>query len=190
MDEVKFGSAQPMSGEAHLTISYEIRKIDLFAAHLFVVFRHRLLMLFIAVLPIPLIWSTLSSADVKTQPMAVKVITAIVIYVAFSSLFFVWQTLWALVNISFRKHRGVLGRHALQITDEGLVERTDVNEAINKWAGLHKIVSGPKYLYIYVTEMNAHMVPKRYFTSHGIEGFEGELRSRIDKAQRRESVRI
>jgi hypothetical protein len=143
MHEVKFGTAQPPPGEAHLTISYEIRKIDLFAAHLFVVFRHRLLMLFIAVLPIPIVWSTLSSAEVKEQPVAVKVITAILLYVAFFSIFFVWQTLWALVNILFRKHRGVLGRHTLQITDEGLVERTDVNEAIHRWAGVHKIVSGP-----------------------------------------------
>ena len=81
------------------------------------------------------------------------------------------------------QHRGVIGKHTLQITDEGLIERTDVNEAISKWAGLHKVVSGPKYLYIYVTESNAHIVPKRYFPSHGIEGFAAELRSRAAKAR-------
>jgi len=183
MDEVKFGSAPPLAEEAHLTIEYEIRKIDLFAAHISAVIRSRLLMLFIGILPIPMIWSTLTSPEVKGQSIAVKVLTAIVIYLAFLALFFFWQTLWALGSILFRKYRGVLGRHTLQITDEGLIERTDVNEAIHKWAGVHKIVSGPKYLYIYVTELNAHMVPKRYFTSHGIEGFEGELRTRMAKAR-------
>jgi len=183
MDEVKFGSVPPLAAESHLTIEYDIRKIDLFAAHISVVLRSRLLMLLVAILPTFTIWSTLTSPEVKSQPTAVKVLTAIAIYLAFFALFFFLQTLWALGNILFRKHRGVLGRHTLQITDEGLIERTDVNEAIHKWPGMHKIVSGPKYLYIYVTETNAHMVPKRYFTSHGIEGFEGELRARMAKAR-------
>ena len=183
MDAVKFGSAEPPPGEAHLTIQYELRRIDLFASLFFAVFRSRILMLFILVLPIHLVWSTLSGPDMKEQPVAVKIITAILIYAAFFCLFLFWQALWALGNIAFRKYRGVLGQHTLQITDEGLVERTDVNEAIHRWAGLYKIISGPKYLYIYVTETNAHMIPKRCFTAHGIEGFEGEVRNRMARAR-------
>jgi len=182
MDAVKFGSTQPPPGEAHLTIQYEIRKLDLFAAHFYAALRSRILMLLIAVLPIPLIWTTLTGAEAKDASLVAKVITVIAVYVAFASFFFLLQAVAALLNISFRKHRGVLGRHTLQITDEGLIERTDVNEAITKWAGLHKVASGPKYLYIYVTESNAHIVPKRYFTSHGIEGFAGEIRTRMAKA--------
>jgi YcxB-like protein len=183
MGVVTFGSTQPPPGEAHLTIQYELRKTDLFAVNLAVVFRNRMLMLLMAVLPIPLIWSTLSGPEAKALPVAVQVAMAVLIFLAFLIIYLVFMALLILANISFRKHRGVLGQHTLQITDEGLIERTEFNEALHKWAGMHKIISGRKYLYIYFTEFQAHTVPKRYFTSHGIEGFEGELRKRMTNAR-------
>jgi len=183
MDAVKFGSAQPPAGEAHLTIQYEIRKIDLFAAHMTILLRNRVLLLIVLLMPLLPVWTTLSNPETKRAPLIAVLVTAVLAYAIFISFFFVLQALFALANIAFKKHRGVIGKHTLQITDEGLIERTDVNEAISKWAGLHKVVSGPKYLYIYVTESNAHIVPKRYFPSHGIEGFAAELRSRAAKAR-------
>jgi len=78
----------------------------------------------------------------------------------------------------FRKYRGFLGEHELEVRDEGLVERTDVNESLHRWSGFHKIVKTTRYLYIYVTDNNVHIVPRRCFAS------EQEQRAFLDEIQR------
>ena len=65
----------------------------------------------------------------------------------------------------FRKYRGLLGQHELEIRDDGLVERTDVNESLHRWTGFHKVVTTRRFLYIYVTDSNFHIVPKKSFAS-------------------------
>jgi hypothetical protein len=66
------------------------------------------------------------------------------------------------------------------------MERTDVNESLHRWAGFHKIVSTGKYLYIYVTDNNAHVVPRRYFGSEQEERlFRDELERHVVAARGR-----
>ena len=66
-----------------------------------------------------------------------------------------------------KKHQGVLGQHELEMRDEGLIERTEFNESLHRWTGFHRVVSSGGYLYIYVTDRNVHVVPKRSFPSEG-----------------------
>jgi hypothetical protein len=81
------------------------------------------------------------------------------------------------------KQRGVVGKHVLQITEQGLVESTDFNESLHKWPSVCRILSLWGYLYIYVSDMNTHQVPKRYFSPQEIADFEGELRARAKQAR-------
>jgi len=87
-----------------------------------------------------------------------------------------------LCMVMFKKYRGFLGDHELEIRDEGLVERTDVNESIHRWAGFHKLVTTGRYLYIYVTDHNVHIVPRRYFASEQDQrAFRDEIETHIKK---------
>ena len=71
----------------------------------------------------------------------------------------------------------------MEIRDEGLLERTDVNESLNRWAGFHKIVTTSQYLYIYVTDNNVHIVPKRCFASErALKEFQGEMQKHTNVA--------
>ena len=90
------------------------------------------------------------------------------------------QVLWVFLN----KNRGVLGNHDLEIRDEGLVERTNINESMFRWSGLHKLGRSRNYLFIYVTENQAHFVPLRCFSSdEEAKSFQDEIQRRWKAAQ-------
>jgi len=78
----------------------------------------------------------------------------------------------------------VVGRHVLEITEEGLIERTDYNETLHRWPSIGRILSLCGYLYIYVSDTNAHQVPKGCFSPQEIETFEADLRTRASQAKR------
>jgi hypothetical protein len=89
--------------------------------------------------------------------------------------------LMGLVTSFTGQHRGVLGRHTLEITDEGLRECTDVNETLHRWPGLSRVFSVGGYLFIYLGESTAHFqVPKRGFSPEVFRKFEAELRRRAN----------
>jgi hypothetical protein len=82
-----------------------------------------------------------------------------------------------LVLISFLfSHKGILGEHTLEITDRGLLERTEFNETLVKWRGIGRVHSSARYVYIYVSDFNYYAVPKRQFTVEYINAFEATLR--------------
>lgn len=111
----------------------------------------------------------------------------------------VFATMWALVVAAgsifgaflvtaaqsfLRKDKGVLGEHTLEITDEGLIESTDVNRSLSTWGSSFRIRETARYAFIFVSEGIAHVVPlSRPPLEGSVREFLEELRSRIRKAQ-------
>lgn len=58
------------------------------------------------------------------------------------------------------KNKGVLGLHEIEIDPQGLTERTDVNDSKYTWHGVETIAETDDYLFIYITTMTAHIIPK------------------------------
>ncbi len=88
-----------------------------------------------------------------------------------------FHTFWVFVN----KNRGVIGEHTLEIRDDGLLERTAVNESLNRWAGFHKIQASRRYLFIFATDNLVHYVPFRSFgSSQAAREFRDELQRRAN----------
>ena len=58
---------------------------------------------------------------------------------------------------------GVLGRHTLVLDDDGVVEKTRVNESRTLWAGIDRVEDDADYAFIYVSAAAAHVVPLRAF---------------------------
>jgi hypothetical protein len=87
----------------------------------------------------------------------------------------VFQVFWTFLN----KNRGVLGVHELEIRNEGLAERTDVNESMHRWSGFHKISRTRRFLFIFVTDNIVHYVPVRCFPSNeDAKRFQDEIQRR------------
>jgi hypothetical protein len=85
-----------------------------------------------------------------------------------------------------RNGAGVLGEHTLEITDEGLVESTDVNRTFANWNSAFRIRRTGSYAFIYVAVGNAHVVPLKTPPLEGaVESFLYELQARILRSQQR-----
>lgn len=60
---------------------------------------------------------------------------------------------------------GILGAHEYEITSNGLFEKTDANEGLNKWAGIQEIRKVGPFLLFKISGYLFHVLPKRSFAS-------------------------
>ena len=138
-----------------------------------------------------LLWAALSAffvlsafASEKTAEahLAVKVFVAAVFFgLAFSALFITTALLTTLFVLC-RTHRGVLGEHTLTVTEEGLVETTEHNESLHRWSAYHRTQRSGAYLFLYVNDTMAHVVPLRRPPLEGdAASFEASVRARAGK---------
>jgi len=59
--------------------------------------------------------------------------------------------------------RGLLGRHRIVLSQDGLVESTPVGESRTSWAGVDRVEQDSHNIYIYTSLAAAHVIPKRAF---------------------------
>ncbi|MEJ2279968.1 MAG: YcxB family protein [Candidatus Lokiarchaeota archaeon] len=63
-----------------------------------------------------------------------------------------------------------------------LKETTEFNELRTKWVAVNKIEEDENYIYIFLTSVSAHVIPKKYFdTKSDIVKFVQEVQHHIDK---------
>jgi hypothetical protein len=81
---------------------------------------------------------------------------------------------WFLTRRGLRSHilqllkdekpeKGQLGMHRVVLEDSGIVETTAVNETSTAWAGIDRIEQDSDYIFIYTSQIQAHIIPKRAF---------------------------
>lgn len=81
----------------------------------------------------------------------------------FIFIFLLYHLLKLVIILIPSRRAGVLGKHIISISAEGLRETTSVNDSIHKWSGIIRIKSNKKYIYIYTDNAAAHIIPKRAF---------------------------
>jgi hypothetical protein len=59
--------------------------------------------------------------------------------------------------------KGLLGKHRMVMSEDGLFESTEVGESRVSWAGVDRIEQNPEYIFIYTSAVGAHVIPKRAF---------------------------
>ena len=162
-------------------LKYSITRGDVLRWYFYLFLHNRVLILFISVVGLFLAWNDLRRPEFAAYSIAAKTLYALffiainLCFVGFATMMTMWLT------IMFKKLQGLLGEHELEIRDDGIVERTNINESVHRWAGFHKIITTRRYLYIYVTDHNVHIVPRRSFAS---EQEEKAFRNEIEKHAR------
>jgi hypothetical protein len=103
-----------------------------------------------------------------------------VLMIIFNVAFLVaFHAFWVLAN----KNRGVVGDHEIEIRDDGLIERTPVNESLHRWTGFHKIGASRHCIYVFVTDNIVHYIPVRAFASQAeADSFRMEIQRRAHVA--------
>jgi hypothetical protein len=82
------------------------------------------------------------------------------------------------------KNRGTLGKHTLLISEDGLVETTEVNESRWAWTGIERVEQIEHYIFIFVSSNAAHIIPKRAFAStEEVTQFYNAAKTLLDRAK-------
>ena len=97
----------------------------------------------------------------------------------FHSLYLRWVTPWLLRRmLNEGVTKGIVGEHELEISSQGVHERTSVNDGRHSWASVDRIVEHDRYIFIYLQATMAHIIPKSSFaTLHQASVFMNEARS-------------
>jgi hypothetical protein len=165
-----------------MTVKYSLARPDILRWQFYLLIRNRVLIAFGLIVSLALVWQALSTPELAARSTGFKIIYALFFTAAMFCIVGSVTMAMMLCMVMFKTYRGFLGDHELEIRDEGLVERTDVNESIHRWVGFHKLVTTGRYLYIYVTDNNVHIVPRRYFASEqGQRAFRDEIERHIKK---------
>jgi len=67
--------------------------------------------------------------------------------------------------------KGSICEHVVQISEEGIFEKTDVNERKDKWFGVQRIAVENDYAFIYVGANQAHIIPRKRIIEGNLDEF-------------------
>jgi hypothetical protein len=164
-------------------IRYRLTRRDLFLARVWTLFRNRGIILFYSGLGFFFWWSFSGENELAKLPFLAKAIAAGVMMVMFVALGLT-ATMILLFIGTFKRNTGVLGEHEIELKDEGLLERTAANETLNRWGAFHKVYGTRGALYIYVTDTQVHIIPRRFFSStEHLREFQSEIERRVAAAK-------
>lgn len=65
----------------------------------------------------------------------------------------------------FREGKNVdlLGEHQMEMTDEGIEDKTSKSETKLNWSGIEKLQENDQYFFLYNSSVSAYIFPKRDF---------------------------
>lgn len=80
--------------------------------------------------------------------------------------------------------RGLFGRHTLELSVEGVRDRTPYTDHLTRWAGLESVAESPQAVILYTGPNHGLPVPRRTFASDAErESFIAEVAGRIAAGQ-------
>ena len=80
---------------------------------------------------------------------------------------------------------GILGLHDYEIREDGLLEKTDVNESLSRWAGIQSVKETRSHLLIWQSPGLIHVIPRRSFADPGAcRRFAELVRQKAEEAKR------
>jgi hypothetical protein len=116
-----------------------------------------------------------------------KVVATIVILLIFSSFIPLLGAIITCLTVlgSSARQRGVLGIHDYEVREDGLLEKTDVNESLTRWEGLQDVKETRDHLLLRQAPGMIHIIPRRSFTDRqACRHFVDTVRQRISEAKK------
>lgn len=166
-----------------MTIRYDTTRGDLLYANCRAITRNSFLLVFWSIVIVWVCYMALQDPKVSEHGFGYKVAFALVMAAFYYALFFAATFSVMAGMVLLRKNTGVLGEHRLSISAEGLIESTIHNESLNRWSAYHKTVSTKRYLMLYVTEGQFHIISKKRPLLEGdLAAFEAALNEKTKTA--------
>jgi hypothetical protein len=164
-------------------VRYTLTHKDLFAFNFRAMMENRILQFMTVLFMLSFMYLGFHTPPQKGQPelpLTGRIVIAVLMGLFVLLGMFVLQVALLLVTIWTKKFKGLIGEHELKLTDAGMLSQSANSESLRKWTGLLKVTSTNRYLYLYVNETTAQIVPKRYFASPAeAQSFEQMIRERM-----------
>ncbi len=71
--------------------------------------------------------------------------------------------------------------HSITFEDENLIEETEFNKNIYKWSGIYDYNENKEYIGIFVSKLQAHIIPKKALSNEEIENILNILKFKVSK---------
>src|SRR6267378_3457095 len=108
------------------TVKYSLTRTDILRWQLYTLIRNRVLIGFGLIISLFTAWNDLRTPEVAVHPISYKILFVVFVTVIMFGVVGAATMFLLACMVMFKKYRGFLGGHELEIRDEGLVERTDV----------------------------------------------------------------
>jgi hypothetical protein len=105
------------------------------------------------------------SRTMRFDQPGVRAVAFVMFFICMVLVLFGVTALISCVSYAPSKNRGVLGKHRLTLTTDTLTETSPVSQGTWSWAGIPKVSRNAAYVFIYVQQNMAHIVPTRSFPS-------------------------
>lgn len=174
----------PLLNGADTRLRYVNTRADILRGTLYATARNRALLWYMAVLITIVTWLSVRDYLARGYGPVLIIIAVVIQLLMIAVLLVVGLTIVTLLGLHLNKGRGVVGEHELEITETGLVERTDFNESLHKWKGLGEIRETAQLHMIRVSEGGGafHLVPKSGLI---LEGNPGAFVARVKEMKAR-----
>ncbi|HYI10492.1 MAG TPA: YcxB family protein [Thermoanaerobaculia bacterium] len=96
---------------------------------------------------------------------AVKAILFVGTLLFMLALLAVVQLFTILLSYRPSKNKALLTEHVIRVTDDELIEETAFGSNSTTWAGIPKVGRNRSYVFVYVQQNMAHVIPIRAFAS-------------------------
>jgi hypothetical protein len=106
--------------------------------------------------------ATFRSLPADLSPVA-KIITFLIIELILFVLIAGGFAITVVLSMVSRRNKTVLTEHTLTVADGSFVEETAYNKTDYKWAGVQKLARTRSYVFIYISQHAAHVLPRRAF---------------------------
>ena len=166
-----------------MKIRFSLTRFDLLQVRTAALLSNRLLQAVVVLLTAFCGVSGFTAESVAGRTVAYRVLYASIgILFVLGSGFFS-AMLFIVLQCFTTKAKGVIGEHTLEVTEEGLLETTEYNTSLHRWSAFHKIKRSSGFLWIYVTDTMAHVVPLRRPLQEGdLSAFLDQLSSKVNPA--------
>jgi|HubBroStandDraft_6_1064221.scaffolds.fasta_scaffold1062683_2 hypothetical protein len=152
-------------------VRYTLTRKDLIAFNLYALLRNRMIQLSVVVAILVAIYFAYEIFHLPPPPgqpefpRAVKIAVSVVVIFLLLAAYLACMSLALFFGTRANKFKNLLCEHELRLTETGMLSRSATAETMRKWNGLSKLRSTRNYLFLYVNETTAQVVPKRFFNS-------------------------
>ncbi len=167
-------------------VRYTLTRKDLLAFNVYALLRNRMIQVSFVVAILALIFLAYQTFTLPPPPgqpeppPAVKVIASVLVSFVLLATYFLFISLALFLGTRASKYKNLLCEHELRLTEAGMSSRSATAETVRKWNGLSKLRSTSSYIFLYVNETTAQIVPKRFFASPAeAQSFEQMIRERM-----------